>query len=142
MKILSKSLDETEKIARDFLATLKSSEKATVIGLNGNLGSGKTTFVQAVARILGIKESLTSPTFVIMKSYELLTRGYKQLVHVDAYRLEKGEDLEKLKIKEIFNKPENLVFIEWPENVKSVMPNQTKTLKFEFIEENTRSIEI
>ena len=72
MEIVSNSLETTEKFAEEFLAKLAPPTAivgATVVGLYGNLGSGKTTFVQSIAKILGIKEHITSPTFVIMKNY-------------------------------------------------------------------------
>lgn len=162
MKIISKSLAETEKIASDFLNTLKLGETATVVGLSGNLGSGKTTFVQAIARLLGITEKVNSPTFVIMKSYGIesgiwnLESGKKKsesiihnpnsrflrLVHIDAYRLDSGSDLEKLKIVEIFADPKNLVLIEWPEIVESALPKNIHKIKFKHVSETERSISI
>jgi len=142
MKSISHSIGETEKIAKKFIDGLIPGKTATVVGLSGNLGSGKTTFVQAIAKILGVTESITSPTFVLMKFYEIQNDNYKKLVHIDAYRLEHGKELEKLRVKEVFSDPKNLVFIEWPENVKSVLPKNIRTMKFEFVDEKTRAIQI
>ncbi len=139
--MISHSLTETENFAKEFLNNLKPSESATVVGLSGDLGSGKTTFVQAVARLLGVAEKVNSPTFVLMKRYTLHSIRYTSLIHIDAYRLENGSDLEKLRISEIFAEPKNLVFIEWPEIVQSALPKNIQILKFRFVDETTREIE-
>src|SRR5579863_8039915 len=89
-----KSLDEMKSLAENFITSLKPREKsATVVGLYGDLGAGKTTFVQAVAKELGISKAVSSPTFVIMKIYELSEKKWKYLIHIDAYRLEKSLEL-------------------------------------------------
>jgi len=73
MKILSKSIIETEKIAKNFLETLSKNKKATIIGLYGDLGSGKTAFVKGIAKALNLEKTVSSPTFVIEKIYKLHT---------------------------------------------------------------------
>ncbi len=144
MQIISKNLPETEKIAREFAKKIlkQKRDKALVVGLYGDLGSGKTTFVQMLAKILGIKESITSPTFVILKNYRLLTANYLLLIHIDAYRLESGKELEKLGWKEISDNPENIILIEWPERVSEILPSDMIKINFEFVDENTRKIEL
>jgi len=165
MKRISKSLAETDEIAGDFLEFLDEEGKvkgfqegAQIAGLFGDLGAGKTAFVQAVGRILGIKENITSPTFVIMKSYGLAVQPprfnrhgstarsdaprWEKLIHIDAYRLKSGEELMKLDFEEIANDPENLILIEWPENVESALPKNFHKVYFKFVDENTREIEI
>ena len=94
--ITSKSLEDTERIALDFLKNLEPmKDMATVVGLYGNLGSGKTTFVQAIARALGVSENVVSPTFLILKTYKLKNlQTYQLLSHIDAYRLEKSEEIQ------------------------------------------------
>lgn len=94
--------------------------EAYVAGLSGHLGAGKTAFVKQVAKELGITEQVTSPTFVIMKIYEVdaaLKSPFKKLIHMDAYRLERREELEALRFEDVVADPGNLVIIEWPENV-------------------------
>jgi len=144
MEILSKSLEQTEKVAQEFVKKIlaEKRDKALVVGLHGDLGSGKTTFVQLVAKNLGIKETITSPTFVILKNYTLNTKPYTLLVHIDSYRLENGKELEKLGWREIINNPENLVLIEWPELVEDVLPKDIWTINFGFIDETTRRIDL
>lgn len=142
MKAVSQSLSDTKEIARNFLNSLSVGEKATVVALQGNLGSAKTSFTQAAGEILGVKENMHSPTFVIMKVYEIDFKNFKNLIHIDAYRLEKESELLHLGWEELTNEPENLIFIEWPENVPGVIPENAKRISFAFIDENTREIEI
>lgn len=117
----SRSLEETAKFAAEWLAMAsqnrENADGALVVGLSGHLGAGKTAFVKLVARELGVEETVTSPTFVIMKIYETKNPPFKRLVHVDAYRLERREELEALRFEYVVADPGNLVMIEWPENV-------------------------
>jgi len=144
MKIISKSLAETEKIAREFLAKeiMKSENSATVIGLYGDLGSGKTAFTQAVAKCLGVKEAVTSPTFVIEKIYKLDHQNFEHLIHIDAYRLRSGDELLHLGWEEIAKNPKNIIFIEWPEKVAEILPKDIEKIHFTFIGENSREIRL
>lgn len=154
-EIISHSIKETEKTAKDWLDSLSKvddptimGEGATVVTLNGHLGSGKTTFTQSVARALGIAENITSPTFVIMKIYDIpkgvglsqLADKFKRLVHIDAYRLERGEELGALDFESVVADPGNLVLIEWAENVKDGLPDEVKKIDFEYVGENERKI--
>lgn len=155
MQVLSKSSKETEEAAKVFLEKLlPRKDKATVVALSGDLGSGKTAFVQAVARLLNIKDRVTSPTFVLIKSYKLFTRqnfavaklrrasvtGYKSLFHIDAYQLKSGDEIKKLGWNEMIADPQNLIFIEWPENVADAIPKDAIKISFEFVHEKTRKI--
>ena len=140
-EILSKSLEETKEAAKVFLQKLLPENNcATVVALSGDLGSGKTTFVQSIAKILGIKENLTSPTFVLIKNYTLDASRFTLLFHIDAYRLKNGEELKKLGWDETVSNPKNLIFIEWPENVSNAIPKNAIKMSFQFIEEKTRKI--
>jgi tRNA threonylcarbamoyladenosine biosynthesis protein TsaE len=151
MKFVSKSLAETKAIAHKLLNDTNPKEHgATVVGLHGDLGSGKTAFTQAVAEILGVKEIVTSPTFVIEKIYPLntvdlkrissLTGRFDRLIHIDAYRLDSGKELADLGWKEIAENPKNLILIEWPEKVTSILPDDIKKVSFRFIDESTREV--
>lgn len=141
MKYLSKSLDETKMLAQAFLNTLKKAEVGTVVALEGDLGSGKTTFSQSVGDILGVREVMQSPTFVIEKIYEIKYGGFTHLIHIDAYRLERFEELLHLGWEEICSRPENLILIEWPERVKEIIPERAKRICFKFVDETTRELE-
>lgn len=142
MRYISKNMEETRVIAKEFLSTLEQGSKAVIVALQGDLGAAKTTFTQAVGSELGIVENMQSPTFVIEKIYEIDWKGFKHLIHIDAYRLESSEELLRLGWGEIVQEPENLIFIEWPENVASIIPVDAKKISFEFIDEETREIEI
>ena len=144
MIITSKSVEETGEIAREFLEKVSHGiyEGALVVGLYGDLGSGKTTFTQAVAKHLGIKNNITSPTFVIEKIYKTKNSPFENLAHIDAYRLESPEELLVLSWKETVSNPKNLVLIEWPERVASLLPENHAKILFRFISENEREIEI
>lgn len=138
----SKSLEETQKIAEDFVSNLSPlSDKALVVGLYGNLGAGKTTLTQSIAKLLGVSETVTSPTFVIEKIYELVDQKFTHLIHIDAYRLEKSEELLHLGWKEINADKNNLILIEWPERVGDIMPEHIK-INLRHVSENEREIEI
>lgn len=158
MEFLSKSIKETEKIALYFakhFAKAKQGRKAVIVGLYGELGSGKTTFMKYLAKALGVKDTIQSPTFVIMKKYQLRNKNNKMrkselkphtpnlnsLIHIDAYRLDNGEDLKILGWEEIVSDPKNLICIEWPEKISEIMPNHIKIF-FEHVSENERKIKI
>jgi tRNA threonylcarbamoyladenosine biosynthesis protein TsaE len=151
----SKSAKETggfgEKLARSIQKTGLNSRAATIITLHGDLGAGKTTFTQGFACGLGIKRRLISPTFVIMRRYAIpvgkgrvARRKFKNLYHIDAYRLKNPDGLETLGLAAIFSDPMAIVLIEWPENIKKLLKNRAKEtlkLKFEYgKKENERRI--
>lgn len=136
----STSLTETRSLAEKFVASLTPYNTAMVVGLYGDLGAGKTTFTQAVAKILGVEETVTSPTFVIEKIYTLAHPDFKKLIHIDAYRLESGKELLTLGWEDIVNDPKNIIMLEWPEKVADILPSSMKKLQFQFVNENTREI--
>jgi len=140
MKYVSKSLEETREIAKNFLETLYPTGFSCVVALQGDLGAGKTAFAQEVGKILGVEENLRSPTFVIEKIYKIDWKGFKNLIHIDAYRLEKESELLHLGWGELIREPENLVLIEWPENVPNIIPANAKRISFKFIDDTTREI--
>lgn len=134
-------LNELPEFARNVRAMLKlhpHSNGATTVWLRGNLGAGKTTFVQAIAEEYGITETLQSPTYVLMKSYvipgELTEFGQKRrfikLVHIDAYRLNSAEEFAALRPEEFLSEPGTLVFIEWPERVEAALPKPDMIIDF------------
>jgi tRNA threonylcarbamoyladenosine biosynthesis protein TsaE len=144
--MISKSTEETSKIAKSFLNKILKEKGgrrgASVVALSGDLGVGKTAFTQAVAKHLGIKEKVTSPTFVIMKKYSINLENYKFLFHFDAYRLKNEKELFYLKWEEIINNQEHIVFIEWPENVKKAIPADTRYVFISHKENGQRILEL
>ncbi len=142
MKHLSHSLEETTEIAKNFLETIHQRSGACVVALQGDLGAGKTAFSQALGQHLGVVENIHSPTFVIMKIYGIDYRGFKNLIHIDAYRLEKESELLHLGWEEMISEPENLILIEWPENVSGIIPEDARKISLKVVDENIRDIEI
>jgi len=119
-------------LAQKFLHYQKQ-KKALVLALTGDLGSGKTTFVQGFLKSLGVRKRITSPSFVLIKNYELRIkncRGYKRAYHIDCYRIRKPKELLNLGLKEILKNPQNIVLIEWAERIKRILPKSTVWLKF------------
>lgn len=130
-------------IARSLAKGVKAKNGATVLALQGNLGSGKTTFVQGFLKGLGSKKRVASPTFVLMRRHALLGKKFANVFHIDAYRLKKPEHLAALTLDVILNGPRNVVLIEWPEQAKRFLPKNTTWLKFKYGErENERTIAI
>lgn len=103
---------------------------AAVIALSGDLGSGKTTFVQTLAKKLGIGEIVASPTYVLMKSYPISYNDFTTLIHIDAYRLESPDEFRALKPETFLKNIHNLVCIEWPERLDGAMPTPDVLVKF------------
>ena len=141
MIFVADSLDKMNTFALEFLDSLESGRRAVVVGLRGDLGSGKTTFVQNLARHLGVEDDVTSPTYVIQKSYDLPEgRKFKKLVHIDAYRLDAAEGLAKLGFSQLLKEAGTLIVVEWPEKVPGILPSHTKQLNFRFVNETVREI--
>ncbi|MEK7108960.1 MAG: tRNA (adenosine(37)-N6)-threonylcarbamoyltransferase complex ATPase subunit type 1 TsaE [Patescibacteria group bacterium] len=115
-----------------------SKDTAYIVALKGDLGAGKTTFVQALCKRLGIKDTVQSPTYVLMKSYPLagpLTsfgapRRFNRLVHIDAYRLENPAEFAALKPEQFLDDPKALVVVEWPGRLGRAIPAADLTINF------------
>ncbi|TSC93456.1 MAG: hypothetical protein Athens101428_669 [Candidatus Berkelbacteria bacterium Athens1014_28] len=135
MDYKSSSLSETKKLAKTFLQKFPN---IRLIGLSGDLGSGKTAFVKGVAKFLNIKKNITSPTFVIEKIYPIFDN--KKLVHIDACRLSSTADLETIGFLELMEDKNNYIFIEWPERVFKKSPKEMKIINFKYLSENEREI--
>lgn len=120
-----------------------SSSNAVVVTLTGDLGAGKTTFTQQIARHLGITEHVTSPTFGIMKSYEISSHPhYDHLVHIDAYRIEDIAEAGPLRLQEVFATPRTLVCLEWPEHVAEILPEGRVEVVIEIGEGEERHVSV
>ena len=140
MEIISKNIEQTAKIAYDFASKLEpKGNKATITGLYGELGSGKTTFMKYLAKSFGLKETIQSPTFVIEKVYELENKPFQHLIHIDAYRIEKENEMTNLGWNEIISDPKNLICIEWPDRIAKIMPEHIM-ITFEHVSETERKI--
>ncbi len=136
MVILLRDLCQLQVEAERFCAALSLRPKdATVIALSGELGAGKTTFAQAIAKALGVEEAVTSPTFVIEKIYALQGQKFQQLIHIDAYRLKGAHELEVLGWKGLCADPGNLILLEWPERVEGLIPRDAIRIRFDIVDE-------
>lgn len=136
------NLRETQDFAREFVQNLSPQEHgATVLGLYGDLGAGKTSFTQGLAQALGVSDTVVSPTFVIEKIYTLENQKFSHLIHIDAYRIEKVEEMLHLGWKEIISNKENLIIVEWPELIDSIMPPHI-TIRLAHVSENEREVSI
>lgn len=141
------SLEETAQVAAECLASLEPRQQATVLALRGDLGAGKTAFTQALAKHLGVGEIVTSPTFVIMKIYDLENQKFDRLIHIDAYRFDNPDELDGLNFQDFLKDPKNLIVLEWPEKVEDVpagrqgkLPAETIFIDFKFISDAVREI--
>lgn len=146
-KTIAKNSEETKKFARSFIEHLikkgPAKKGATIVGLYGDLGAGKTFFTKEAAKILDVKGSVASPTFVLERIYKLSSKNkFEHLIHIDAYRLEGGDELTRLGWEELVNNNKNLIFIEWPEKVFDVMPESHIGIFFEHAGIEERKIEI
>jgi tRNA threonylcarbamoyladenosine biosynthesis protein TsaE len=144
MKKVSNSIKETQKIAEKFASQICpvceiDQNRAIVVALVGDLGSGKTTFTQFFAKTLGVKEYITSPTFVIAKRYKLKNNDF---IHIDAYRIENFQEIVDLDWKKTVNNPKNIIFIEWAEKIKKILPKPYYLIQFGHKSENSRTIDI
>ncbi|MBI2409935.1 tRNA (adenosine(37)-N6)-threonylcarbamoyltransferase complex ATPase subunit type 1 TsaE [Candidatus Kaiserbacteria bacterium] len=142
---MEKKIEDLEALteeAKRFVETLApAANAATLVALSGELGAGKTAFTKAVARALGVEETVTSPTFVLEKIYLLpAKKPFKRLVHIDAYRLTSGAELAPLGFDELMKDPSNLVLLEWPEHVADALPAPAARLSFTALPDGSHKI--
>src|SRR3989344_1291607 len=145
-EISTTSSKKTKEAARSLVEKVlkkPAGNSALIIALTGDLGAGKTTFVQGFCRGIGVKKRITSPTFVLVKSYKLKTKSYDKIYHIDCYRLT-SEELAALNFQEIINNPQNIILIEWAEKIKKILPKKNAIwLKFDYGEkDNERNINL
>jgi tRNA threonylcarbamoyladenosine biosynthesis protein TsaE len=152
-QIITTGYKDTQEFGSFFSKRLKGGE---VLALYGDLGSGKTTFMQGLARGLGITKNIISPTFIIMRSYEIGTgnkaidseaqarrgQGTKNLYHLDLYRIENVDQASDLGLNELMGDPENIVAIEWPDKIENLLPEKRINLYFEYLQDDKRQIKI
>jgi len=143
IEIVAKSSKETKKAGMalgQILGRESLSDRAFIIALEGDLGSGKTTFIQGLAQGLEVKENILSPTFVIQKDFSLSLTNWKNLYHIDAYRLKNPEELLELGFKDLIRNPENVIVIEWADKIKKILPKNILKIEFTNLEKNKRKI--
>ena len=113
-----------------------------VILLSGDLGAGKTAFTQELGKYLGVKEKINSPTFIIMKSYQLDDKRFGYLVHIDAYRLDDEEEAKPLRLDEVFAVTGQIVCVEWPERISDFLPADAYRLQIEIKPDQSRIVTV
>ncbi|OGZ67525.1 MAG: hypothetical protein A3C58_02115 [Candidatus Staskawiczbacteria bacterium RIFCSPHIGHO2_02_FULL_34_10] len=166
-KYITKSFQETQRLGQNLARQIlsgKSQKFGVVLALSGDLGAGKTTFLQGFAKGLGVKEKILSPTFILMKKFKILKTcvpqngrpsilRHKWFYHFDCYRLESPEptsakdygvakEILDLGFKEIILNPQNIVAIEWPEKISQVLPKDIISIIFNHKEKTMRELTI
>ncbi len=135
--IITTSPSETGKIGKMFGKKALSTVGPVFFSLYGNLGSGKTTFLKGFAKGVGVKEEVTSPTFLIYKKYE--AEEGKNFYHFDAYRIE-GKDLSPLGFEGIIKEKKNIIATEWSENIEEKIPKEAVKISFSFLDPKKRRL--
>ena len=130
MEYITEKYEDTILVAEAFAKTLN---KGDVVVLKGEMGAGKTIFTKGIAKALGIKDEVTTPTYAYMNDYD------GKLYHYDCYRLSGGEDAEALGLTDYFY-GNGICVIEWAENIADVLPDNVKVVKIEKLSENKRKI--
>jgi tRNA threonylcarbamoyladenosine biosynthesis protein TsaE len=137
--IKTESAEQTQKQATQFAKELKGGE---VILLVGEIGAGKTTFVQALGAELGVRDHIKSPTFVLVHEHQVHNhKTIKHLIHLDGYRLGKTP-LSELGIDQYCGRPDTVIAIEWPEQVEFDLPDcqATHRIEIKHLEQDKREI--
>ncbi len=145
VKYITHSSSETknlgEKLARFCLKTHPSLTQALVIVLEGNLGGGKTTFLQGMAKAFHLSKIL-SPTFVLYREYVLKNLPFQKLYHFDFYRLTEASQVNHLGWFSKLSKANNIITVEWGEKFPSILPKEKITVKFKLSKLKEREIQI
>lgn len=143
VSFFTKNPNQTKKLGKILAQEILKNplkKRALLLGLEGDLGGGKTTFLQGFAKGLGVKEKITSPTFVIIKKFHLPYPVFHELYHIDCYRIKKPREILDLGFKEIISNPQNIIAIEWSDRIKKILPKDILFFKFDFINKNIRKI--
>ena len=136
MEKVCKNLLDTQEFAKQFASGLKGGE---VVTLNGDLGAGKTTFTQFLAKSLGINQPVTSPTFTLMNQY---LDGRLKLYHFDMYRIEDIDEILETGLTEYFGNRDAVCIIEWAENIASLLPKNLIKITIEKLGETERLFKV
>ena len=152
MKFITKNPKETRDLAKklihDFLEAEKNRKQALIISLEGDLGAGKTTFTQGLAKELGVHDWIKSPTNIIMREHKLSSKfkvqssNLESFYHIDCYRLQEPEHMLEMGFKDIISDPENIVLIEWGEKLTKLLPRNIIRIKFKHLKEEKREITV
>lgn len=137
--VTTNSFEETQKVGEEFSVLLKGGD---ILCLKGDLGAGKTTFMQGLAKGLGVKQRIISPTFIIVRTYNISRKDSSHLYHIDLYRTESVADMESVGLQEILEQKDAIVAIEWAEKLGPLQPKKRWELRFTPLTGEQRKIEI
>ncbi len=140
-----KELEEKRKFFLDKILKICQDKNINLFFLEGDLGFGKTTFVKNISKELKIEEEIISPTFIILKKYKIKNKNFpwKNLIHIDAYRLSKKDDIKNIGLDKYLKDKKNLILIEWAENISEFLKEyNSEKIIFKYISENEREIKI
>lgn len=138
-KTITKNFQETSQLGFEFARKLKPGD---LILLYGDLGAGKTTFVQGLASGLGIKDRILSPTFVLQRSHAVSFQGIEKLNHIDLYRIEKPSEIDSIGLSEIIQEVGSVTLIEWADRLVNFKCNNGYKIWFKYLSEEDREIRI
>ncbi len=135
---ISKNAQDTKKIGKEFIQKLKPGQ---IIFLTGDLGAGKTTFVQGAAAGLNIPQRIISPTFILVRAHSGVLKDLPiKMYHVDLYRVENDDEIKSLGLEEMFDGKNNLIFIEWGKKTNKIKHDWE--VDFKILDDNEREIKI
>ena len=150
-KFVSGNPEESRKfagyLAEKILTERRTENDALVLALYGDLGSGKTIFAQAFAEVLGVKERVKSPTFIIFRKSKVADKkwrekGFENFYHFDVYRIHSEKEILNLGWEEIISNPENIVLVEWADKIENILPKNCVKINFKHLKGDKREIEI
>lgn len=136
MNIEIESLDKIDEAAIEFIRAMGDN---TVFAFHGEMGAGKTTFIKAICENLGVSDSINSPTFAIVNEYR--SDSAELIYHFDFYRINKIEEAFDFGYEDYFYSG-SLCFIEWPEKIESLLPNDTVNVHINVQEDNSRIVSL
>jgi len=134
MELKINSLETINETARQFIEQIGD---GTVFAFNGTMGAGKTTFIKAICEELGVTETVNSPTFSIVNEYE--AADGRIIYHFDCYRINKMEEALEIGVEEYLYSG-NLCFIEWSENIASLLPDSVVKVEIKELENGERDV--
>ena len=144
-KYLAKGTSETKRLGQKLAQKILSAsikKRTFVVALEGDLGGGKTTFLQGFAKGLGIRQKILSPTFVIMRKFRIKNSKFAHFYHFDCYRVNAPKEILDIGFRKIVAGPGNIVAIEWADRIKRIIPKEAIFIDFEFVDKNKRRIVI
>ena len=150
-KFVSGNPEESRKfagyLAEKILTERRTENDALVLALYGDLGSGKTICAQAFAEVLGVKERVKSPTFIIFRKSKVADKkwrekGFENFYHFDVYRIHSEKEILNLGWEEIISNPENIVLVEWADKIENILPKNCVKINFKHLKGDKREMEI